>query len=184
MARDFDFVQRRRPQPVSRPTPRRSRRPNTISIAIFVGLVVLGVALLGNAGSLTKSHSTTSQPDSATRPSESSASSSQTATGDNSASTSIAPTLDPAANSPIQLYDSGAGDQTVKQTIADLATQHILVKNLGRSQFDYDRTYVWYATGKDQAAKDVVAALGNRQVTLKESTIAGSFDVLIYLGKN
>lgn len=83
----------------------------------------------------------------------------------------------------VKVYDSGAGEAAVAETLELLKQQNYETENLGKSQFEYDKTYIWHTAEFDAEAQAITELLPNRQVSLKESQIAGVFDVLIYLGK-
>jgi len=171
MARDFDFKPRRQ-KPVS--APRRSRDfKGSFVVTAAVVLSLLGGAYWafvagstvgqptddGNVQNTTKSNLTTNDtvPLTTTKPSE------------------VALT--------IQLYDSGAGPDEVDRVKARLETLGYVVKNLGRSQFDYEVTYIWHRANREQEAKELAAILEGREIVLRQSQISGIFEVLIFLGK-
>lgn len=83
----------------------------------------------------------------------------------------------------VQVYDSGAGAEAVNEVVAKLKAVGYSAENLERSQFNYDQTYIWYRVGALPEAEKVKTILGERKVSLKETQISGSFDVLVLLGK-
>jgi hypothetical protein len=163
MARDFDFRPRR---PVTPAPTRTSRKSNQwLSGVIFLGLIIIGLGFASQSSNKPTNPSSTQPSAPATAP-------------------DILKSADIVPDSPLQIYDSGSGPDAVTQAITALHGQNLEAKNLGKSQFEYDKTYVWYVAGQEALAKQVVTALGNRQVILTESKVAGNFQVLIYLGKN
>lgn len=83
----------------------------------------------------------------------------------------------------IDIYNSGSGDEDYNKAITALKSNGFVVKELQKSQFDYDKTYIWYRKEFEVDAKKIAEVLKDRQVILRESQIAGAFNVLVYLGK-
>ncbi len=83
----------------------------------------------------------------------------------------------------VQIYQSGAVQEAINQTEALLKEKGFTVENLGNSQFEYDKTYIWHTAEYTEKAKELGSLLTGRVVSYKESQNAGLFDVLIYLGK-
>lgn len=83
----------------------------------------------------------------------------------------------------INFYQSGAPTEAISQITTLLKEKGYQVENLGDSQFEYDKTYIWYRAEFEAQAKTIGSLLANRVISYKESQNAGLFDVLIYLGK-
>lgn len=83
----------------------------------------------------------------------------------------------------IQVYDSGAGEEATKNVTAALKAAGYDASNLGKSQFEYDKTYVWHTPEYLEEATAASSVLTGREISYKESKIEGVFDVLIYMGK-
>ncbi len=83
----------------------------------------------------------------------------------------------------VEIYESGAGLELYQSTAASLALAGYDVKNLGKSQFEYDKTYIWYRSSLEEQAHKVGEALAGRDVSYRESKNEGLFDILVYLGK-
>ncbi|QQG50067.1 MAG: LytR C-terminal domain-containing protein [Candidatus Berkelbacteria bacterium] len=83
----------------------------------------------------------------------------------------------------VKIYDSGAGDEAVDSTTALLTEKGYTVKKLGKSQFVYDKTYIWHIQTRLSEAQTIGALLQGREVSYKESQNSGGFELLIYLGK-
>jgi hypothetical protein len=83
----------------------------------------------------------------------------------------------------VKVYDSGAGEAVVADVLNQLKQGGYETENLGKSQFEYDKTYIWHTPTFTDTAQAIGLLLAGRQVGLRESQIAGVFDVLIYLGK-
>jgi len=92
-------------------------------------------------------------------------------------------TTQPSAD--IQIYDGGAGTQRVDQLINQLKENKLTAVNLGRSQFDYTGTTIWFVPEEEALAKRVGDSLSDTQITYKKSQLgaAAGFKVLVYLGK-
>lgn len=83
----------------------------------------------------------------------------------------------------IDVYNSGISADDYAKSVETLKKAGFAVKELEKSQFDYDKTYIWYRAEFLTEAEKVAATLKDRQVVLRQSQIAGAFDVLVYLGK-
>lgn len=83
----------------------------------------------------------------------------------------------------IQVYDGGSGESVASSIIKTIKSAGYTTESLGKSQFDYDKTFLYYRSAFATQAEAVAKLLAGRDVTLKESKIEGSFDILIYLGK-
>jgi hypothetical protein len=83
----------------------------------------------------------------------------------------------------VQVYESGASQEVVTQSLATLKEKGFTTENLGKSQFEYDKTYIWHTAEYTKEAKTVGDSLTGRVVSYKESQNAGLFDILVYLGK-
>jgi|GEM_PF-3041552 len=88
-----------------------------------------------------------------------------------------------ASNAVVQVYDSGAGTQVLNQTLSLLGNNKINAQSLSTSEFQYDRTYIWYQPAYLDEAQQVASLLKDRDVALRPSQITGSFTILVYLGK-
>lgn len=178
MARDFDF--KRRPSaPSAQPVPVRPKitaalpknpssqkllePPKKLSWLVYLTvIIVVGVAVYLYYRSLqepvTGTNTTTS-----------------------SAETSPATTAKTALT--IKLYDGGAGQNTLDAVAKTLENKGYQVEKLGKSQFEYDQTYVWFTKEFSSDAQTISKLLVGRTVTLKESQVSGAFAVQIQLGK-
>jgi len=170
MARDIDFVRRPKPKTAepAKPRPKKAKAPWQLAFwLIIAGLIALGLALylqFSSAGGNNRSQ----------QPAEnSSQDASQTTVGSN----------EQRPDSLIQIYNSGAGEQTLLEVINHLESQGYTVENLANSQFEYDKTYIWYRKGLVTLAEQIAKALPERSTALKETQISGAFDILIYLGR-
>ncbi len=83
----------------------------------------------------------------------------------------------------VQLYESGADPEAVALTIKTLEAKGYGVKNLGASQYEYDKTYISHTTKFAVQAKEIGKVLADRVISYKETQSSGIFDILIYLGK-
>ncbi len=83
----------------------------------------------------------------------------------------------------VQIYQGGAPEATVSQVIGTLREKGYSVENLGNSQFEYDKTYIWYTKTYADKAQTIGQLLSDRVISYRESQSAGVFDILIYLGK-
>ncbi len=89
----------------------------------------------------------------------------------------------PQSTAPIvQVYDSGAGTAAVDELIDKLKALGYVAKNLDKSQFEYDRTYIRYREGMQVEAEKIQSTMPERLVSLKEVKSAGLFDILILYG--
>lgn len=183
MPRDLDF--RRRPDRpltspavVERPNRRRRRQPPVIITSLLIfGLITVVAGLISPI-------QIPSKPENPSAPSINSTAVSA-AENDPQTRSENPPFGSPptAVVAPIQIYNAGAGEEAVAAAIAKLAAEQLPVKNLGRSQFDFDQSFIWYQPEQEPRAQEIAAKLG-RQFTLKKSQIAGGFEILIYLGKD
>lgn len=182
MARDLDF--RRKPtstqtvQPnkgqttppiQSNTTPRKNRRR---------GLAPLVIAIIGLAAAATGAYYWATLPPT------------QKTTDTSSQTTTVAPPADDQKNVfqankelVVNVYQSGAAADVIKNVTTVIEEKGFKVENLGDSQFEYDKTYVWHRAEYETQAKAIGQALSGRVVSYKESQNAGLFDILIYLGK-
>ncbi|MEK7170726.1 MAG: LytR C-terminal domain-containing protein [Patescibacteria group bacterium] len=184
MARDLDFSRRRRPSVTASTVPptKTVAKPiqpinSTTKLAWLWILIIILVALgtwalwqyfkpVSVAKTATPAPSITSEIDSKLG-------------GENKS------LLTPQSSTPtVQIYDSGAGADKVKTLQEKLKTLGYSAENLDNSQFNYDKTYVWYRTGLKAEAEKIGSTMPERQVTLKETKISGTFDILILLGTN
>lgn len=184
MARDLDF--RRIPSRPSVPSAAKSPAKSTSRRAVWpIVLLIVGLGL--SAAALFQVYnqninSNGAPPDSTQL--------SPTASQPASASAEAPPSTNNTKNAfqaettlVVQIYDSGAGSEAMEATIAKLTDSGFEVKNLGPSQFEYDKTYLWHrATFADQA-KAIGQLLSEREVSYKETQLDGIFDLMIYLGK-
>jgi len=83
----------------------------------------------------------------------------------------------------VQVYDSGAGTVAVGDIVTKLKGLGYQTENVNESQFKYDKTYIWYREGLLTEAKKIESVLSDRIVGLKETKIAGSFDILVLVGE-
>lgn len=185
MARDFDFRRRVTPTTLpphanrqvadSLPQPTLKARKRTswplLLVVIGLGLASVGLYIWYNNSTATKTPLTASSPTSATvEPTPSDGGSSNVFT--NNTETLV-----------VQIYDSGAGETTVMSVAKRLEAAHYTIKTLGPSQFQYDKTYIWYTKEFTEQAHAIGALLTDRTISYKESQINGVFSVLVYLGK-
>ena len=171
MARDFDI---RRPQrshiaPEHKATKRSRNMSAPLSFMIIIGMAVLGYGAY-SAISTKPSANTTPQ-----------ISSTQTAVPAEVQTTGITPITN--AKAIVKVYNSGGGDKATTDIVGQLQAAKYQVENEGASQFDYDKTYIWYSTGKDSVAKNIATLLKDRDTILKESKLEGIFDIIVYIGK-
>lgn len=82
----------------------------------------------------------------------------------------------------VQVYDSGAGKEIVDKVVTQLKGLGYPAENVNESQFKYDRTYIWYREGLLTEAEKIKSVLTGRDIGLKETKVAGSFDILVLLG--
>ena len=191
MARDMDFSSRRRV--VSRPgtitaqtTPTKTGRKSVVTNSqnqslgkkskalwwwlLIIIVVVVGSILIGYIYYQQQLQSSTTTALSAltTSPGQS------TASRSNVSSTQ---------NISIQVYDSGGGVEAVNSVITKLKGLGYATENVSNSQFNYNKTYIWYREGLVSEAEKIASVLNDRQVGLKETKVAGSFDVLVLVGE-
>lgn len=183
MARDLDFRTVRRPKnaspaPVVR-QPKQTRQAGILATLIFLGLILIGFGLLyeANLAPIPGSQKTTEKTSPSNNQKPSNLDRLNQTAGDRTAPENR-------VRDSIQVYDSGAGTASVEEAIKALADEQLTAKNVGKSQFEYDKTYIWYSTGFEDQAKKIAAVLIGRQTAVKESKVSGPFDILIYLGKN
>lgn len=84
----------------------------------------------------------------------------------------------------VELYDSGAGSLAMGKLTNILQGSNYKVKDMGASQFDYDATMIWYNKTEITQAQNLAALIADRKVTLKETSIDGTFDLIVFLGKS
>lgn len=82
----------------------------------------------------------------------------------------------------IQIYDSGAGSGAVGALQDKLKALGYGSESLDKSQFTYDKTYIWYRAGLENEAIKIQSTMPERTTTLKQIASSGLFDILIYLG--
>lgn len=82
----------------------------------------------------------------------------------------------------IQIYNSGAGENAVAALQDKLKVLGYGSENLDKSQFNYDKTYIWYRAGLESEATKIQSTMPERVTSLKQIASSGLFDVLIYLG--
>jgi len=188
MARDLDFARPRTVRPnssapvrppvtnqPSAPTPAPTKTRSRIGWLVVL-LIILGLALLtiGIYYQTSRANRVSTPPISATK---------------KTTSTAVPVERDnilagAKSEFSVQIYDSGAGKDTLNKVIKLLKDQHYDVVNLDQSQFNYDQTMIWYKKGFSAQAEKVADVLKNRDTKLTESSIGGVFDILIWLGKN
>jgi archaellum component FlaF (FlaF/FlaG flagellin family) len=83
----------------------------------------------------------------------------------------------------VDVFDGGAGADVLSTTIATLKENGFTVTDSGKTQFEYDKTYIWYVTGFESDAQRIASLLSSRKTVLKESKVSGGFTVQIQLGK-
>lgn len=166
MPRDMDFRPRRRAASTSHAPARSNRRSSSAGLGwlILIGLIIAGGALYINNQPKTN---TTNQPVNTSTATE---------------EATELPTTD-GETKVVQVYLSGAGDEDLTNSIETLKQAGWDARSLGKSQLDYDQTYIWYSSEKKLEAEELAGLLSSRQVSLKESQLSGSFGILIYLGK-
>ncbi len=64
----------------------------------------------------------------------------------------------------VKIYDGGAGGTDTETAAKTLSDNGYTVEQLGKSQFEYDKTYVWFVTGYQQDAEAIGALLGDREI--------------------
>lgn len=183
MARDLDFRTVRRlknasPAPAGR-RPKQTRQAGILATLIFLGLILIGFGLLyeANLAPTPRSQETTEKTSPSNNQKPGNLGQLNQTAGNRTAPENK-------VRDSIQIYDSGAGATSVEEAIKALADEQLTVKNVGKSQFEYDKTQIWYSAGFEEQAKKIAAVLIGRQTAVKESKVSGPFDILIYLGKN
>ena len=186
MARDFDFHRRTEKsaefgvapthltQPITsprKPKPTASRKAVAPLILVIVGLAAAATGL----------YYWSSQPPTASAPATNKSTSEQSAS--DTTTNSDKNVFKKTDELVVQIYQSGAVQEAINQTEALLKEKGFTVENLGNSQFEYDKTYIWHTAEYTEKAKELGSLLTGRVVSYKESQNAGLFDVLIYLGK-
>lgn len=186
MARDFDFhVTTKRvtnpslPRPeVSQPNPLPTKTKPSSSRKAVAPLILL---IVGLAAAATGAYYWSSQPPTASAPATSTPTNQQSASDTSTESNSNV--FQKNDQLVVQVYQSGATQEAIDQTVALLKEKGFKIENLGNSQFEYDKTYIWHTAEYTEKAKELGTLLSGRVVSYKESQNAGLFDVLIYLGK-
>ena len=84
--------------------------------------------------------------------------------------------------STIWLYTAGAKSDSSNELLQKLRRLDYNAVDSGPSQFRYTKTQIWYTTGHLTDAQTVSALIGTESVTA-QTTMGGSFDVLVYLAK-
>ena len=87
-----------------------------------------------------------------------------------------------ASGTKIKIYDSGAGTSAVSTLQKKLKSLGYESENLDKSQFNYDKTYIWYRAGLEAEATKIQSTMFERVTSLKQIASSGLFDILIYLG--
>ncbi len=171
MPRDLDFV--RRPRRESPTIHKPSRQPRSGSMAIAFVIIILVVGGILVAQYLSSKPTSAPALNAGQTPTTSTTPPTNSTTPTNQTKSSQAV---------IQIYDSGGGADELKK-VSDSLAKTYQIKNLGPSQFDYDKTYVWYRKEFKTDANAIAKLLSDRDVSLKESEISGVFDILVYVGK-
>jgi hypothetical protein len=175
MAKDLDFKPRRKPATAqNQPAPvqsskkvRRETRASWSILLIVIGLVLIFTALYYQSLKTTSSATTIN-------PLEAQDASTQ--------STNV-PSTNDETGLVINVYDGGAGSEATEAAVKKLEESGYQVKNLGKSQLEYDQTYVWYQEEFSEEIQGITDLLSNRTITLKETKSFGVFDIQIQLGK-
>lgn len=176
MAHDFDFKPvTSRPKPTPHHTPVRVNRLKKRS-----NVAPLMLAIFGLAAAAIGAYYWASQPPKATAPAVSTDTAQELSGSTTENNKNVFQKTDELV---VQVYESGASQEIIDQTLADLKEKGFTTENLGKSQFEYDKTYIWHTAEYTEKAKEVGALLTGRVVSYKESQNAGLFDILIYLGK-
>lgn len=84
----------------------------------------------------------------------------------------------------VQVYDSGAGKEVLGTTVNKLKSSGYRVENMDSSQFNYDQSSIWYRKEDLDEAKKLIALFPERPFGLKEITMNGSFDLIVFLGRH
>jgi len=178
MVRDWDF-RRRAPRPkVVATTAKKKTSYSQLHYLWLLALVVIGLILITLG--LTRAEPVENTTPAAATP----ATTTNTSSNDSSETTNNVFTSQPSGSS-IQIYDGGAGIAKVDQLIDKLKEENLTAISLGRSQFDYAGTTIWYIPGEEELAKKVGAQLPQETIIYKESQLgtAAGFTVLVYLGR-
>jgi|GEM_PF-1662600 len=184
MARDIDFKYKPKPsqhqsKPISQP-PNEGDEKFLWRFAVW--LMAIGVVVI--IGAFYWQFSSTKKPVTANKHFDATPLNQTASSGQGTPATTEISAQTTTTSVRVNLYNSGAGEETVVTLSDTLKEQGYQVKILGNSQFDYDKTYIWYRAGSDSDAEALQKILTNRTVTLRETKIEGDFDILIYLGKN
>jgi len=171
MARDFDI------RPGNTPAPTRLATPKSPKRSTRRGVVPLLIAIIGLAAAAIGAYYWSSLPVQPSSP-----------VGETPASSNQEPAVTDKnvfsdQKLTVQIYQSGAPQETVDALIAKFKANSFTVENLGDSQFEYDKTYIWHTAEYADEAKALGALMPDRVISYKESQNAGLFDILIYLGK-
>ena len=172
MARDFDFVRTKATKTKATPSKpsqqaRRGRR------GLVIWLTVLGLLVLGAAFYWLFKQATVPAKDGRNLINNSAL-----------APTNFVEVADEQLTGPlVQIYNSGAGEAAVAAVVATMKKNKFRVEPLANSQFEYDKTYIWYRRGLETIAQEIARLMPERLTSLKETQISGAFDILIYLGK-
>lgn len=173
MARDFDF----RRTPVSRPittnpsvvkpavlasqqkkVAKKSKNVSWIAIVVILAVFALGVGMYYQSLQPPKANSINSNVDKEEQQTEK-------------------------KELVIDVFDGGAGADVLASTVGLLKEGGFRVKDAGKTQFEYDKTYIWYVTGFDADAQKIATILSARKTILKESKVSGAFTIQVQLGK-
>lgn len=174
MARDFDFRSRR----VLKPAKAALRKTNQKSNLRLVLLVIIGLLggiywlLAGDTDADSYSRIDRNQHQNRITSNDVEKRIERTATADATKATLT-----------VQLYDSGAGKEVADKVKNELESLGYKVKDLGKSQFDYETTFIWHRENRQKEAEELAQFLKDRQVSLRQSKIGGVFEVLIFLGR-
>lgn len=182
MARDLDF---RRPTSLQTNTPRvkntsplpspKKRSSWPITLLIILGFILLLIGLYWQF----------LRPSPVSQQIKENPIKGQTVTPSTTQSTQENKNIFAASGGPrIQIYNSGGGDSALNAVIKKIEAADYNVENLDKSQFEYDKTYIWYHAENLDLAKKISNLLEGRTIILKESKTYGLFDILIWLGKS
>lgn len=174
--RDIDFRPRSDARAATNPSPKPVSRPGVKkkqSSALLIAIIGLAAAALGT-------YYWSGTPPQSSSPASAEPSSPSERLGDVSTNGTIFDTSDTLL---VQVYESGADQATITSALETLKREKYQYQNLGASQFEYDKTYIWYTAGYAEEAQAIGRLLTGRSVSYKESQNSGVFDVLIYLGK-
>lgn len=83
----------------------------------------------------------------------------------------------------VKVYDGGGGTEAVDAVATLLTEKGYTIEKSGKTQFEYDKTYIWYIDNFASDATAIGETLTTRQTVLKESKISGSFGIQIHVGK-